>query len=232
MSWKQPIPTDIYDIFGDDHLARDLYIHLLLRSQNSDMEHPKHYKGKPYQLKRGQAIFGRNEYSKLLRCSGSGLRHALDRLEKRYSRVTSKPSPDHTVITILDYDFIIEMDKQKTKQRPSKGQAKDTLKSVKSDKSDKDKSEKIQITHTLQKYIAENLKEVSRIPEQITADQCEKLIAKYPEELIYEKLLLMENKYGLAKNYQSVYLTLLNWCRMAIEDGWRRKKNVNPFFGI
>jgi len=143
LGWKQPIDLQVYVWFGDDHLARDLFIHLLLRAKNKDMENPEHFKGKPFLLKRGQTIFGRNEYAEKLRCSPSGTRNALVRLEKVYSKVTSKSNTDFTVITILNYDDLVCMEQANKqagdKQVTSKGQAKDTNKSVKSDKSDKNK---------------------------------------------------------------------------------------------
>jgi len=110
MGWKQPIDTDVYLWFGDDHLARDLFIHLLLKARNNDMEFPEHYKGKPFLLKRGQVIFGQNEYGRKLRCSPIGAYKALKRLEKVLSRVISKPTPDYTIITILNFDDIVGME--------------------------------------------------------------------------------------------------------------------------
>lgn len=138
MGWKQPIDTDIYEWFGDDHLARDLFNHLIMHSKNKDMVEPKYFKGKPYLLKRGQVIFGRNKYAKLLRSSASGTRNALLRLTKVYSRVTSKSTPDYTIINILDYDNLIRfeqaLEQASDKQVTSKKPTKDTNKNVKKEK--------------------------------------------------------------------------------------------------
>ena len=117
MGWKQPIDTDIYDWFGDDHLARDLFIHLLLKAQNSDMTSPKRYKNKPFILMRGEVIFGREQYKQRLRCSGTGLYKALQRLKKVFGKVTTKPSSDYTIITILNYDKLVDTKQAKSQAR-------------------------------------------------------------------------------------------------------------------
>lgn len=132
MKWKQPIDTGIYEEFGDDTAAMNLFIHLLLRSQNEDMTQPLIYKGKPYQLQRGQTIFGRNEYAKLINLSPSGTRRALQRLEKVYSKVTSKSDENFTIVNILNYNAIIQMDKQSNKRVPSKKQRSNTPKNGRS----------------------------------------------------------------------------------------------------
>jgi len=138
--WKQPIDKRIYDWFGDDHLVRDLFLHLILKAQNEDMKEPKMLNNKTFQLQRGQVLFGRNTFSKILRCSPSGAERALHRLAKVYSKVTSKPSKNYTVITILNYDELVRMNKQKNKRVTSKEQESNTLKndkSVKSEENDK-----------------------------------------------------------------------------------------------
>lgn len=142
MGWKQPIDTDIYKWFGDDHLARDLFIHLLLKARNKDMLTPEYYKKKPFKLNRGQVIFGRNEYSEKLRVSPMTAKHALDRLEKWYKKLASKSTSDFTVITILNFNDLVGLEQATiqavSKQLASDEQAISTNKSVKSDKNKKD----------------------------------------------------------------------------------------------
>lgn len=82
---------------------------------------------------------------------------------------------------------------------------------------DKDKSidggqkkEKIEL-HPLQKYIKENLPRVSKLKKQLTYENCEALIKKYPKQKIKDTLLSMENYNKL--NYVSVYMTVLNWLK-------------------
>ncbi len=138
MGWKQPIDTDIYLWFGDDHLVRDLFWHLIMKARNENMEHPEHYQGKLFQIKRGQTIFGRNKYSELLRCSPSGTLKALKRLEKVYSRVTSKSTTDFTIITILNYDELVYQGQAKEQAGDKLVTLLKSVKSVKSVKKDKD----------------------------------------------------------------------------------------------
>lgn len=73
--------------------------------------------------------------------------------------------------------------------------------------------------HPLQKFITESLPNVVKLKKQITNEECENLLAKYPKEMIYETLLAMENYKPLNSSYQSVYLTLNNWLKI------REKKN-------
>jgi hypothetical protein len=66
--------------------------------------------------------------------------------------------------------------------------------------------------HFLQKFINEKLKNVKKIPDQLTFEQCEKLIKAYGGEKVKETLLSLEN-YRDIKKYTSLYITLLKWCK-------------------
>ncbi len=137
MSWKQPVDTGILEWFENDYLCRDLFLLLFLRARNADMTVPEYYQRKPYLLKKGQVIFGRNKYAKELRCSPSCTDRALKRLQIVTCKVTCIRSKDYTVVTILDYDSLIKMNKQKSKKRTSSEQAVNTNKSVESVESEK-----------------------------------------------------------------------------------------------
>jgi hypothetical protein len=80
---------------------------------------------------------------------------------------------------------------------------------------DKDKSiedsEEIKELHPLQKYVVENLPRVSKLKKQLSFENCEELIKKYPKQKIYDTFVAMENYNKL--NYVSVYLTVLNWLK-------------------
>jgi hypothetical protein len=80
---------------------------------------------------------------------------------------------------------------------------------------DKDKSiedsEEIKELHPLQKYVVQNLPRVSKLKKQLSFENCEELIKKYPKQKIYDTLVAMENYNKL--NYVSVYLTVLNWLK-------------------
>lgn len=66
--------------------------------------------------------------------------------------------------------------------------------------------------HPLQLFIDQNCENVQRMEKQLTTEECEKLYSKFPDVLIKDKLMNMENLKGLHKKYISVYLTLNNWC--------------------
>lgn len=81
-------------------------------------------------------------------------------------------------------------------------------------------------THTLQKYVSENLPIVSKIEKQLSVEECEKLLKDFPEKSIKEKLDAMENYKGLEKKYVSVYRTLLTWLKKDAEltkTNWTKK---------
>ncbi len=68
-------------------------------------------------------------------------------------------------------------------------------------------------THPLQLWIKNNLPEVSRLENQLTETECEKLLAEYPDQMIRTVLNAMENYKPLLKKYKSVNLTLRNWLK-------------------
>lgn len=65
-------------------------------------------------------------------------------------------------------------------------------------------------THPLQKFVSE-LKNVSKLDQQLTEEECERLIQDYNKTDIHEYLLKMENYKPLRKNNVNVNLTLRNW---------------------
>jgi len=71
--------------------------------------------------------------------------------------------------------------------------------------------------HPLQKYISDNFSNISKLKEQLTVEQCEKLLNKYPNTIIKEVLESMENYKPLTKKYSSVNLTLQNWIKIHLE---------------
>jgi hypothetical protein len=67
--------------------------------------------------------------------------------------------------------------------------------------------------HMVQKFIRENLNNVSKLKDQMTYEQAEKLIGEYGAEPLHDVLLAMENRKTLTKDYKSAYLTALNWLK-------------------
>ena len=109
MSWKQPIPTDLDEVFGKDYLCRDLYIRLLLRSANQDGFFTDEKTNRTIPIKRGQVVFGQIEWSKQLRTSPATIWRALQKLEKMYQKVNNSPDKGFTVVSIINYDEITKM---------------------------------------------------------------------------------------------------------------------------
>jgi protein required for attachment to host cells len=73
------------------------------------------------------------------------------------------------------------------------------------------KKQKIPIETKLQKYIFDNLPNVSMLKKQLTKAESENLTANFDKDLIIKTLKAMENKVDLTKKYASVNLTLQNW---------------------
>lgn len=67
--------------------------------------------------------------------------------------------------------------------------------------------------HSLQKFIKNELPEVSKLKKQLTYKECEKLLNDFTKPEIHEILLRMENYSKITKSYVSVNLTLRNWIK-------------------
>ena len=83
----------------------------------------------------------------------------------------------------------------------------------------KDKDRDLQELDEIQKFIMERCPNVQRMATQLKNGDSTKLLKKFPTELLFSKLAAMENMVGLTKKYRSVYLTLNQWCNMAIDSG-------------
>lgn len=89
------------------------------------------------------------------------------------------------------------------------------------------KEKKDLLTHPLQKFVA-GLKNVSKLDQQLTADDCERLIEDYDKSDIHDYLLKMENYKPLKKNNTSVNLTLRNWLgRDKVPKATQKTDNLN-----
>lgn len=67
--------------------------------------------------------------------------------------------------------------------------------------------------HEIQLFIEKNCENVSRLSKQMDNSDCEDLLKYWTVEQIIEKILSMENKKTLTKDYNSVKLTLQNWLK-------------------
>ena len=68
-------------------------------------------------------------------------------------------------------------------------------------------------SHPLRKFIAERFPTISKLKEQLTEEQAQKLMAEFSREEIADTLEQMENWVPLTKKSKSVYLTCKNWLR-------------------
>lgn len=140
MSWKQPIPTDLDEVFGTDYLCRDLYIHLLLKSANKDGFWTDEKTKRTFAIRRGQVVFGQNKWGRCLRTSPKTVSRTLTKLSEKYKKVTYSVEQKFSLVTIIDYDDICKM----TDSRLTGDLLVTTSKSVKSVKKERDKRKKLE----------------------------------------------------------------------------------------
>jgi len=137
MSWKQPIPTNLETIFGEDYASQLLYRELIYRACNEDAVLT--LDGKKFvTLKRGQVLFGRNKYGKYLGWDDMKVSRTLTKICEIYKKVSIQPSKNYTIVSIENYDEVVDM----SKQRASSEQAVSTSKSVKNNKEKKIKKKR------------------------------------------------------------------------------------------
>lgn len=131
MNWKQPIPVGLEEIFGKDYLCQALYKELIYRSANKDGVWSM---GDTLaEIKRGQVIFGRIQFSKYLGWSASRVERTLKKLVQKADIITViKRDKNCSVIYINNYESITKMDMTSDINRTSIGHQSDTSKSVKS----------------------------------------------------------------------------------------------------
>lgn len=106
--WKQPIPTNLNEIFGEDYRCMVLYKELIYRANNSDNAILA-LGLKTVRLMRGQVLYGRHKFAKYLCWNDLTTDRALIKLEKLYKLVHNQRTMDYTIVTLLNYDDIISM---------------------------------------------------------------------------------------------------------------------------
>lgn len=153
--WRVPIPTDINNIQEFTALERAVFRELLSLCQNKDtilhfIHNSRHYQ---VELKRGQCIFRVSAFAKDLNLNRQKVRGSLSIISKWYSQLNIQGMPYGLVITVKDYDNIINMNNQENNQVTIKQQSSNnqgtpnksvkSVKSVKSDKSTKKQTPKL-----------------------------------------------------------------------------------------
>ena len=128
--WRQPIPTDLG--FGGDEAAETVFILLLHSAANSDQT--VSIDDQYIKLKRGQAIFGRYVYAKKLglkRNEAGRCTRILNRLHKQHNRIDIRPTNKCTVVSIYNYDELVNMNNNLNNTQTTDKQQIDTHKNVK-----------------------------------------------------------------------------------------------------
>lgn len=117
--WKQPIPTNLKEIFGEDHVSRLIYIELLLRARNENTSID--IGGRITLIKRGQAVCGEQELGAILNRNRKTIKKHLFLLNTLYNKVDITTTSKGRIITIQNYDEVISMDNTKDNTTDNRG---------------------------------------------------------------------------------------------------------------
>ncbi|HWY79102.1 MAG TPA: hypothetical protein VNW29_01970 [Candidatus Sulfotelmatobacter sp.] len=123
MSWKQPILTGLESIFGEDYRCMQLYKELIYRANNTSGTSVSIKKRAGVSitviLQRGEVLYGRIKFASYLVWDDKTCDRALIKLEKVYKLVTNKRTRNYTVVTIKNYNQVVDMTKQMSNIRPT-----------------------------------------------------------------------------------------------------------------
>jgi hypothetical protein len=215
MSWKQPIDVSILNEFKGFEAEGMLYILLIIKACNKQTW--INYRGKPALLERGQVIFGRNEYSLWIGTSPSTAERKLKNLEKRTSKITSKPNENYTIVTINNYDELVSFEQANeqavNKQRTSGEQAVNTSKIIKN----------IYSVENVKKKKAANI-DASFLKNQSLGNctskiQIQSCIKKMDLPTDLKEKILLDVKFMRAGDVKKDLKTALELIDLAIEEG-------------
>lgn len=127
--WKQPIPTKLKDVFKNDYFSKFIFIELMLRARNSAEEYIKEGSRRDLiMLQRGQCVCGETEIGTMFGKSRQWGASRLHDLEKRYNLISILKTTKGTVITIQNYDDLVDISSQKDDLKASYMQPKSTNK--------------------------------------------------------------------------------------------------------
>ena len=113
-AWKQPIPTDLYLTFGDDHAASLLYRELIYRASND--ERIMSIGGSRIKIKRGEVLFSRSSFGEFLQWNTKRCARVLKDLEYFYKKLSRRSVGKYTLIELLNYDSIVSMSQEATQE--------------------------------------------------------------------------------------------------------------------
>jgi uncharacterized phage protein (TIGR02220 family) len=126
--WKQPTPTDINFNRNLTFLERAIFREILSFCQNESYLCQFIQAGKRYavQLERGQMILKVSEVARDLKIDPKRVRQSVTIISKWYSGLEIKAMPYGLIITVKDYDTLVEMESQKDDSGIVAGESKDS----------------------------------------------------------------------------------------------------------
>lgn len=125
--WRVPTPTDINNIQEFTALERAIFREILALCQSKNtlihfVHNDRHYR---VELKRGQCIFRVSAFAKDLNLNRKKVRGSLGIISKWYSQLDIQGMPYGLIITVKNYDEIINMNNQENNQGTIKEQSRD-----------------------------------------------------------------------------------------------------------
>lgn len=172
-------------------------------------------------------------YAKLWKWSRTKVRKFLSEIEteeghKKDRRRTDKEQAIH----VINKDLWNVEKQKKNRRRTEEEQKKDTT--IHPNPNPKEKRyaslSKNGEFHKLQNWVWDNLPHVSKIENQLSFAECERLIDEYDKTMIRDVLESMENWKGIEKKNTSVNKTLRNWINKRLKDS--NGKATNPIDSI
>lgn len=227
-----------YHIFQSDKVLR-VYIFLLIRARYEPTR--LNYKGQDIELKANELIIGRKVIAEKCKIPETTVENILNQLQSNGLIGQIKYRKFRLVSILYDEDWTENGSKMDTKRThngsktvPKRTQVGHINKKKKEDEEgiknneeiiiyDQNKNLDIQtaetIRHPVCQYIIDNLPNVSSIRDQMSDEQADKLDREFNRNDIINVLLSMENYNGIAKKYNTVYLTCLNWLKNRKDNG-------------
>lgn len=187
--------------------------------------------------KRGQFITSISEFAKSTGLTYKQVRHFWELLKKDKMIGTQK-GRHWTVLTVYNYEryqgqgqtegslrAVLGQQSKNSKEEEKKYISKDIYKEKKMEAGVSDEYKSfVNFLFTGGPDGGEFKKCLSLPTGQISPKNFEMLSSKYSKFLIAEKINEMEATKDLLKKYENFYLTLSNWCNMAMKRGWQRTK--------
>ena len=188
------------------------------------------WNGKSVFIEEGQFITGRSKIAENTGVHESSVERILKTFEIE-QQIEQRKTSTSRLISILNWNKYQEPEQRfeqpLNNERTTAEQRLNTKQEYKELKK-RETAKKIEPVTPLQKFIAENLPNVSKITNQLTEKESERLIAKYPKQLISDVLKAMENRKNLAKDYTSVNLTIQSWIKFRLKNSQKNDSDPQP----